>query len=97
MTINDGVYRYDAINADIGEIKSIDMASNNRKTRPTISLSVNHNLDKAQRVGFSVSYRKEAFNSGSSTSAMVQYSKGFQPVVSNETTTRPSAPCGGHG
>ncbi len=75
--LKNNVDRYQALNADIGDIDSIDMASTKRKTRPVMAFSLNHNLDKNQRIGVSVTHRKEAFESGSSTSAMVQYSVGF--------------------
>jgi hypothetical protein len=58
-------------------IDSIDMSSNKRKTRPTVSFALNHDIDKTQRIGVSLTHRKEAFESVSSTSAFVQYSKGF--------------------
>jgi hypothetical protein len=68
---------YLATNPDMGDIDSIDMGSNKRKTRPMVSFSLNHNLDKNQRIGVSVTHRKDTFNSAASTSAMVQYSVGF--------------------
>ena len=69
--------RYAAANGDIGDIDSIDMSTNKTKTRPTVSFALNHDIDKTQRIGVSLTHRKEAFASGSTTSAQVQYSKGF--------------------
>jgi len=68
---------YQAVNEGIGDIDSIDMSANKRNTRPTLSVGFNHNIDKIQRIGASVTHRKEAFDSRSSTSAFVQYSMGF--------------------
>jgi hypothetical protein len=68
--------RYQATNADIGDIDSIDMGAT-KKTRPTASIALNHNIDKTQRIGVSVMHRKEVFSSTSTTSAFVQYTKGF--------------------
>jgi hypothetical protein len=68
---------YVAANDDIGDIDSIDMGSNKTKTRPTVSFALNHDIDKTQRVGLSLTHRKEAFASGSATSAYLLYSKGF--------------------
>jgi len=68
---------YSATNSDIGEIDSIDMDANLRKTRPTASFALNYDIDKTQRIGLSVTHRQEAFDSGSTTSAFLQYSKGF--------------------
>jgi hypothetical protein len=48
-----------------------------KNTRPTLSLGFTHVIDKAQRIGLSITHRKEAFESGSTTSGMVQYSRGF--------------------
>jgi hypothetical protein len=71
------VDRYTAINAEIGDIDSIDMESGKTNTRPTLSLGLNHVIDKAQRIGVLLTHRKEAFDSASTTSGMVQYSRGF--------------------
>lgn len=69
---------YQAINTDIGTIPTISMGDNwMRKTRPTASLGVIHNIDKKQTVGLSVTHRKEAFQTGSITSGMLQYTAGF--------------------
>jgi hypothetical protein len=68
---------YQAASEIIGDIASIDMGSNKTKTRPTVSFALNHDIDKTQRVGLSLTHRKEAFASGSTTSAFLQYSKGF--------------------
>jgi hypothetical protein len=42
-----------------------------------MSFALNHDIDKTQRIGVSLTHRKEAFASGSTTSAFLQYSKGF--------------------
>ena len=68
---------YAATNSDIGAIDSIDMSTNTRNTRPTVSFAVNHNISKTERVGFSLEHRTEAFQSGNSTAAFVQYTMGF--------------------
>jgi len=75
--IKNDVDRYTATNPDIVDIDSIDMESGKKKTRPTVSLGLTHDIDKTQRIGFSVTHRKEAFESASTTSGMIQYSKGF--------------------
>jgi len=75
--LKNSIGRYAAANDDIGDIDSIEMSSNKRKTRPTVSFALNHDIDKTQRVGVSLTHRKEAFASGSTTSAFLQYSKGF--------------------
>lgn len=68
---------YAATSADIQNIDAIDMGSNQRKTRPTTSFALNHDIDKTQRVGVLLIHRKEAFASASTTSGFLQYSKGF--------------------
>lgn len=68
---------YQAVNEDIGDIEPIVMDSDVRKTRPSVSLGLNHDIGKAQRIGLSVSHRREAFDSESTTSGYVQYSIGF--------------------
>lgn len=68
---------YAATSSTIGEIDSINMSTDRTKTRPTVSFALNHDIDKTQRVGVSLTHRKEAFASGSTTSAFLQYSKGF--------------------
>jgi hypothetical protein len=62
---------------DIAGIDSIDMSSEKRKARPIASFALNHDIDRTQRVGLSVTHRKEAFALGSTTWAYLQYSKGF--------------------
>lgn len=69
--------RYGASNPDITGLESIDMKTGAKKTRPTASLGLVHDLDKTQRVGFSVLYRKEAFESTYTTLGMLQYARGF--------------------
>lgn len=71
------VDRYAAFNVEIGDIDSIDMKSSKKNTRPTLSLGLNHVIDKAQRIGVFLTHRKEAYESTSKTSGMVQYSRGF--------------------
>ena len=68
---------YAATSSTIGDIDSINMSSDKTKTRPTVSFALNHDIDKTQRIGVSLTHRKEAFASGSTTSAFLQYSKGF--------------------
>jgi hypothetical protein len=68
---------YAATSSTIGDIDSINMSTDKTKTRPTVSFALNHDIDKTQRVGVSLTHRKEAFASGSTTSAFLQYSKGF--------------------
>lgn len=68
---------YQATNSTIGNIQAIGMGAYSRRTRPTVSVALNHEIDRAQRVGVSLSQRQEAFASGATTSAFVQYSKGF--------------------
>lgn len=75
--LDNRVDSYQAVNEDIGDIEPIAMDSDVRKTRPSVSLGLNHDLGKAQRIGLSVSHRREAFSSESSTSGYVQYSIGF--------------------
>jgi hypothetical protein len=75
--IRNDVDRYEASEDSIGAIDSIDMEDGKKNTRPTLSLGLTHVIDKAQRIGVSITYRKEAFESGSTTSGMVQYSRGF--------------------
>jgi hypothetical protein len=75
--LKNSIGRYAAANDDIGDIDSIYMSSNKRKIRPTVSFALNHDIDKTQRIGVSLTHRKEAFASGSTTSAQLQYSKGF--------------------
>jgi len=75
--IKNDVDRYSASAETIGDIDSIDMESGKKKTRPTISLGLTHDIDKTQRIGFSITHRKEGFESGSTTSGIVQYSRGF--------------------
>ena len=67
---------YAATSIDI-EIDSIDMSADKRKTRPIVSFALSHDIDKTQRVGVSLTHRKEAFASGSTTWAFLQYSTGF--------------------
>ena len=69
--------RYAATWDQADAIDSIDMAADKRKTRPTVSFAMSHNIDKTQRVGVSLTHRQEVFESGSTTSAFVQYAKGF--------------------
>lgn len=75
--LNHRVDNYQAANADIGAIDPVDMRFNSRKIRPTVSLALNHTIDSTQRIGVSVTHRNGAFESGSSTSAFIQYTKGF--------------------
>ena len=75
--LKNSIGRYAATSPDIEGIDSIDISSNKTKTRPTVSFALNHDIDKTQRVGVSLTHRKEAFASGSTTSAFLQYSKGF--------------------
>lgn len=68
---------YAATSSTIGDIDSINMSSDKTKARPTASFALNHDIDRTQRVGLSLTHRKEAFASGSTTWAYLQYSKGF--------------------
>lgn len=69
--------RYQAVSQDIGSIDSINLDSNKRTTRPVASLSVNHVIDKIQRIGVMLLHRKEVFESVATNSIFVQYSLGF--------------------
>jgi hypothetical protein len=72
------VDNYQAINADIGTISPINMNDSwLRRTRPVASLGLVHSLEKTQTVGLFVTHRKEALQSSSTTSGMLQYSAGF--------------------
>jgi hypothetical protein len=73
--IKNDVDRYEATGVD--DLGSIDMEDGKKNTRPTLSLGLTHVIDKAQRIGVSITHRKEAFESGYTTSGMVQYSRGF--------------------
>jgi hypothetical protein len=75
--LKNSIGRYAATSPGIDDIDSIDMGSNKTKIRPTVSFALNHDIDKTQRIGVSLTHRKEAFASGSTTSAFLQYSKGF--------------------
>jgi hypothetical protein len=75
--LKNSIGRYAATWSESDSIDSIEMGSNKTKTRPTVSFALNHDIDKTQRVGVSLTHRKEAFASGSTTSAFLQYSKGF--------------------
>lgn len=68
---------YSSTSSSIGDIDNINISSDKTKTRPTVSFALSHNIDKTQRVGLSLTHRKAAFASGSTTSAVLQYSKGF--------------------
>jgi hypothetical protein len=61
----------------IDDLDAISMDSGAKKTRPTVSLGFTQNIDKTQRIGFTITHRKEAFESASTTSGVFQYSKGF--------------------
>lgn len=61
----------------IGDIDSINMSADKIKTRPTVAFGVNHDIDKTQRLGVSLTYRQEALASHSTTSTFLQYSAGF--------------------
>lgn len=69
--------RYQATSEEIEGIGSINLNEDKRKTYLAFSLAVNHDLDKTQRLGVTLNHRKQVSASGSVTSAMVQYSKGF--------------------
>jgi hypothetical protein len=69
--------RYQATSEAIGEIDSIDLNEDKRKTYLAFSMAVNHDFDKNQRLGVTLNHRKQVSASGSVTSAMVQYAKGF--------------------
>jgi len=69
--------RYGASSSEIEGIGSIDLSTDKRKTHLALALTVNHDIDKTQRIGVSLNHRKEAFAPGAVTSAGVQYSKGF--------------------
>lgn len=75
--IKNDVDPYVATNEDIGEIDSINMEGGMKKNRPVFSLGFVHYVDRTQRIGFSITHRREAFESASTTSGMIQYSKGF--------------------
>jgi hypothetical protein len=69
--------RYQATSETIEGIDSIGLNDDKRKTYLAFSLAVNHDFDKTQRLGVTLNHRKQVSSSGSVTSAMVQYSKGF--------------------
>jgi hypothetical protein len=72
------VDNYQAVNADIGTISPINMNDSwLSRTRPVASIGLVHNLEKTQTVGLFVTHRKEALQSSSTTSGMLQYSAGF--------------------
>jgi hypothetical protein len=74
--VKSSVDDYKATETDIGDI-SLSMTENQKKSRPTASLGVVHSIDKTQTIGLSVVHRKEALQSGNTTTGMLQYSVGF--------------------
>jgi len=60
-----------------GSLDTGDMKDSLKDTRPVVSVILNHDINKAQRIGFSVNHRKEALQSESTTTGMIQYSRGF--------------------
>lgn len=75
--VKSNVDNYQASFVDGEAIDPISMTQNIKKTRPTASVGLVHSLDKTQTVGLFVTHRKEALQSGSTTSGMLQYSVGF--------------------
>lgn len=75
--LKNSIGNYQVASEIISGIEFSDMGSNKTKTRPAVSFALNHDIDKTQRVGVSLTHRKEAFASGSTTLAFLQYSKGF--------------------
>jgi len=71
------VDRYAVTGRFTNVIESIDMELRRDDTRPSFTLGLTHSIDKAQRIGVSLMHRKEALDSGSTTSGTVQYSRGF--------------------
>jgi hypothetical protein len=74
--VKSSVDDYKATEATIGDL-SLSMSENKKKSRPTASLGVVHSIDKTQTIGLSVVHRKEALQSGNTTTGMLQYSVGF--------------------
>lgn len=66
-------YRATGVNG----LGSIDMDTQEDKTRPTAGAGISYDVAKKQRIAASVQYRKEIFMSESSTTGQVTYTIGF--------------------
>jgi hypothetical protein len=58
-------------------LTSTDFSANYAKTRPVASAGASYAIDKNQRVSLSAMYRKEAFQSSGSTTALLMYQVGL--------------------
>jgi hypothetical protein len=75
---NDLRYKIDNYSATgINGLGSIDMNTQNDRTRPTAGLGISYDVADKQRLAANVQYRKEIFMSESSTTGQVTYTVGF--------------------
>ena len=58
-------------------LTATDFSANYAKTRPVASVGASYAIDKNQRVSLSAMYRKEAFQSSGSTTALLMYQVGL--------------------
>jgi hypothetical protein len=71
-------YRIDDYSATgVNGLGSIDMNTQNDRTRPTAGLGIAYDVADKQRISANVQYRKEIFMSESSTTGQVNYTIGF--------------------
>jgi hypothetical protein len=71
-------YRIDDYSATgVNGLGSIDMNTQNDRTRPTAGLGIAYDVADKQRLSANVQYRKEIFMSESSTTGQVTYTVGF--------------------
>jgi hypothetical protein len=60
-----------------GTVTTNTFNSKPQKTRPVVSAGVYYDIDKAQRLGLNATYRQEAFETTTSTTALATYTVGF--------------------
>jgi uncharacterized protein YhjY with autotransporter beta-barrel domain len=58
-------------------LTAIDFSANYAKTRPVASAGASYSIDKNQRISLNAMYRKEAFQSSGSTTALLMYQVGL--------------------
>ena len=58
-------------------LTAIDFSANYAKTRPVASVGASYSIDKNQRISLNAMYRKEAFQSSGSTTALLMYQVGL--------------------